>query len=148
MEDVMKKVQEQQNANRAKYKKLMDEMIKKIRSEKPDYNERRNKFGIEIVIKDLHAPHIKGRSDRKEISFTMTNGRHSGDWTTYDMYRVLETLDKFYHMLDWIFSIDETESDGKKRVEEERLQSSTELLDNYHDRQQGKEWMEFKKENR
>ena len=110
--------------------------------------ERMERYGIEITIKDIYAPHVKHRRDKKEIVITHIGGRTSGRWTTFDFKRIIELLNDFLECKDFTFKIEETEAEGLKRLEEEREASTEETLDLWNDKQKGREWLEFQEKNR
>lgn len=110
--------------------------------------ERMERYGIEITIKDIYAPHVKHRRDKKEIVITHIGGRTSGRWTTFDFKRILELWNDFLECKDFTFKIIEAESEGLKRLGEERKANDEETLDLWYDKHRGKEWLEFQEKNR
>lgn len=118
------------------------------RKKKMSFKERMERFGIEIIIKDIYSPHVKYRRDKKEIVITHIGGRTSGTWTTFDFKRIIELWNDFLECKDFTFKIKETESEGLKRLEEERKADTEETLDLWHDKQRGKEWLEFQQKNK
>ena len=118
------------------------------RKKKMSSKERMERYGIEITIKDIYAPHVKHRRDKKEIVITHIGGRTSGIWTTFDFKRIIELWNDFLECKDFTFKIIENESDGLKRLKEERKADTEETLNLWHDKQRGKEWLEFQEKNR
>jgi len=112
------------------------------------YEERAKRFGIQITIEDLYAPHVKYRRDKKEIVITHIGGRTSGKWTAFDFKRISELWNDFLESKDFTFKIKETEKKGLKRLDEERKADTEETLDLWRDKQRGKEWLEFQEQNR
>lgn len=116
--------------------------------QKMSSKERMERYGIEITIKDIYATHVKHRRDKKEIVITHIGGRTSGIWTSFDFKRIIELWNDFLECKDFTFKIEENESDGLKRLKEERKADTEETLNLWHDKQRGKEWLEFQEKNR
>ena len=109
------------------------------------YEERAKRFGIQITIEDLYAPHVKYRRDKKEIVITHIGGRTSGKWTAFDFKRISELWNDFLESKDFT---EKEYLEEMKRLDEERKADTEETLDLWRDKQRGKEWLEFQEQNR
>ncbi len=123
-------------------------MVQIKSNKKLPYEERMKRFGIQITIEDIYTPHIKYKRDKKQIIITHLGGRIQGNWTTFDLERILEVWSEFLESKDYTFKIKENEKKGVKRLEEERHASTEETLSIWRDKQRGKEWLEFQKRNK
>jgi hypothetical protein len=123
-------------------------MALKKQDKKSSYLERMKRYGIQITIEDMYAPHIKHKKDKKQIIITHLGGRTKGNWTTFDLDRILEIWDEFLKSKEYNFKIKESERQGLKRLEEERHASTEETFCIWRDKQKGREWLEFQKKNK
>ena len=123
-------------------------MVQIKRNKKSSYEERMKRFGIQITIEDIYSPHIKHKRDKKQIIINDLGGRTQGNWTTFDLERILEIWNEFLASKDYNFKIQENEKQGLKRLEEERHANTEETFCIWRDKQRGKEWLEFQKRNR
>jgi hypothetical protein len=123
-------------------------MVLNKKGKKTSYEERMKRYGIQITIEDLYAPHIKHKKDKKQIIINHLGGRTQGNWTTFDLERILEIWDDFLKSKDYNFKIKESDKQGLERLEEERHASTEETFCVWRDKQKGREWLEFQKRNK
>ena len=123
-------------------------MGQKHKTNKSSYEHRMKRYGIQITIEDIYAPHIKHKRDKKQIIINHLGGRTQGNWTTFDLDRIIEIWNEFLKSKEYNFKIKETEKQGLKRLEEERHASTEETFCIWRDKQKGREWLEFQKRNK